>query len=114
MAANGDAANKVGTYLKALAAAAHGVPFHVVAPTSTIDHDCPDGAGIPIEERSPDEVTHITGIDADGATRTVRLTPAGTLAANPAFDVTPAALVTSLVTECGVVPATAAGIAPLR
>ena len=104
VAANGDVANKVGTYLKALAADANGVPFHVVAPTSTVDHRCPDGAAIPIEERSPDEVTHLAGRP---------IAPLGTSAANPAFDVTPAALVTSLVTERGIVACTPEGIATL-
>ena len=113
VAANGDAGNKIGTYLKALAAAANGVPFHVVVPTSTIDVSCPDGAAIPIEERSPDEVTHLAGIDGAGATVSVLLTPPGTPAANPAFDVTSASLITSLVTELGIVAATSEGIAGL-
>jgi methylthioribose-1-phosphate isomerase len=82
IAANGDAANKIGTYLKALAAQAHGVPFYVAAPISTIDFDCPNGAAIPIEERSADEM---------GVT-TSRV-------ANPAFDVTPAALISGIMTE---------------
>ncbi|MDP1653292.1 MAG: S-methyl-5-thioribose-1-phosphate isomerase [Rhodocyclaceae bacterium] len=88
IAANGDTANKVGTYLKALAAKAHGVPFYVAAPVSTIDFACPDGAHIPIEERSAAEV----GV-------------AGTPVANPAFDVTPAGLIAGIITEHGIVPA---------
>lgn len=102
IAANGDVANKVGTYLKALAAQDAGVPFYVAAPTSTIDRRLPDGRGIPIEERSEEEVTHVQGVDEEGRTRTVRVSPAGTRAANPAFDVTPARLVTGIVTEEGI------------
>jgi len=113
IAANGDTANKVGTYLKALAAAANGVPFHVLAPTSTIDRACPDGAAIPIEERDRREVTHLTGRDDAGDGVGVLLAPAGTPALNPAFDVTPAELVTSLVTEHGIVGATQDGLAAL-
>ena len=93
IAANGDVANKVGTYGVALAARAHDVPFYVAAPTSTIDLDTTTGAGIPIEERDPTEVTHIAGR---------RVTPAGAAARNPAFDVTPARLVTAIVTEVGI------------
>jgi methylthioribose-1-phosphate isomerase len=104
IAANGDVANKVGTYLKALACADGGVPCHVLAPTSTIDPACPSGDDIPIEERSGDEVRTITGASV------VRLVPAATAVANPAFDVTPARLVTSLVTETGVAPATPEGV----
>jgi methylthioribose-1-phosphate isomerase len=88
IAANGDTANKIGTYLKALAAQAHGVPFYVAAPRSTIDFACPNGAAIPIEERSSAEF-------GDAGTDTP--------VANPAFDVTPAALIRGIVTECGVI-----------
>jgi methylthioribose-1-phosphate isomerase len=88
IAANGDTANKVGTYLKALAAQAHGVPFYVAAPVSTIDFACPDGAHIPIEERSAEEFGELH-----------------TPVANPAFDVTPAALIAGIITEHGIVPA---------
>jgi methylthioribose-1-phosphate isomerase len=85
IAANGDTANKVGTYLKALAAQAHGVPFYVAAPLSTIDFACPSGASIPIEERAAEELG------------------AGDIAvANPAFDVTPAALISGIISERGV------------
>ena len=94
VAANGDVANKVGTYALAVAAAHHGVPFYVVAPTSTLDPDTASGDEIPIEERDPAEVTAPLG---------VTIAPAGTPAANPAFDVTPAELVAAIVTERGVV-----------
>jgi methylthioribose-1-phosphate isomerase len=93
VAANGDVANKVGTYGLALAARAAGIPFVVAGPTSTIDADCPDGASIAIEEREPDEVRRFAGQLA---------TVPGTRCRNPAFDVTPAGLVTALVTERGV------------
>ena len=103
--ARGDVANKVGTYLKALAARAHGVPFYVAAPISTIDFGLRDGAAIPIEERDGREVTELAG---------ARLAPEGTAARNWAFDVTPAALVSGLVTERGVVQASTEGLERLR
>jgi methylthioribose-1-phosphate isomerase len=110
----GDVANKIGTYLKALAAADTGVAFHVAAPASTIDWRLADGvAEIPIEERAASEVTHMTGALADGTLATVRIAARGGAAANPAFDVTPARLITSLITERGVRPATGAGLAAL-
>jgi len=93
IAANGDVANKVGTYPLALAASAAGVPFVVVAPTSTVDLSVPDGRTIPVEERAASEVTTILGTPA---------APAGTQAINPAFDVTPSSLITAIVTEKGV------------
>jgi methylthioribose-1-phosphate isomerase len=111
IAANGDTANKIGTYGRALAARAHGVPFYVAAPLTTIDRATATGAEIPIEERSPEEVLTVEGTDDAGVTRRVRIAPAGTAALNPAFDVTPHALITGLLTEVGIVPATAAGIA---
>ena len=112
--ARGDVANKIGTYLKALAAHDNGVPFWVAMPTSTLDLRLDDGlAEIPIEERSGREVTHLSGRAADGRTVEVQLVPDGSAAANPAFDVTPARLVSALVTEHGVVPATREGIASL-
>ena len=86
IAANGDTANKVGTYLKALAARAHDIPFYVAAPRSTIDFACPDGASIPIEERDAREL----GVDEK------------TPVANPAFDLTPATLITGIITESGI------------
>ena len=104
--AQGDVCNKIGTYLKALAAQDNGVPFYVAMPTSTLDLGLRDGmTEIPIEERSGREVTHITGLAADGSLHEVRLTPEATPAANPAFDVTPARLVTGLLTEHGLVAA---------
>ena len=105
VAANGDTANKVGTYPLALAASAAGIPFVVAGPTSTIDAALPDGDGIEIEERDGDEVRVFGGVET---------TLAGTAVRNPAFDVTPAALVTALVTERGVArPPDAASIAAL-
>jgi methylthioribose-1-phosphate isomerase len=104
--ARGDVCNKIGTYLKALAARDNGVPFYVAMPTSTLDLSLSDGlAEIPIEERPAREVTHLTGRAAGGATIEVQLTPDGTPAANPAFDVTPARLVDGLITEHGLVAA---------
>ncbi len=103
--ARGDVANKIGTYLKALAARAHDVPFYVAVPGPTIDWRLDDGLAIEIEERSPREVTHIRGQLDDGRVAEVRLAPPGASAANPAFDVTPAELVTGLITERGMVAA---------
>ena len=106
--ARGDVCNKIGTYLKALAAKANGVPFYVALPHTTIDWTVEDGVReIPIEERDAREVTHIQGLDAEGEVVEVRLTPEGSDAANYAFDVTPAELVTGLVTDRGVCPASA-------
>lgn len=113
-ARNGDVANKIGTYLKALAAHDNGVPFYVALPGPTIDWDCVDGMrDIPIEERDAGEVTHIWGKLANGETATVQLGPDEVSAANPAFDVTPARLVTGLITERGVAPASEAGLLSL-
>ena len=110
----GDVCNKIGTYLKALAAKDNGVPFYVSLPSSTIDWRIRDGvAGIPIEERAAEEVTHISGLGEDGEVQTVRLTPEGSPAANYGFDVTPARLVTALITERGVCPASEAGLVGL-
>ncbi len=104
--ASGDVCNKIGTYLKALAAKDNGVPFYVAAPSPSIDFSIDDGvAETPIETRSPDEVTHISGRALDGRIETVRLSPSGSAAHNPAFDVTPARLVTGLITERGVIAA---------
>ena len=100
--AAGDVANKIGTYPLALAAQDNGVPFYVAVPSPSIDWSIEDGASIPIEERDPDEVTRVRGVDEDGVERAVRVTPEGTKAANYAFDVTPRRLVTGLVTERGV------------
>jgi methylthioribose-1-phosphate isomerase len=93
IAANGDVANKIGTYSVAVLAKEHGIPFYVAAPLSTIDLDTPDGTGIPIEERNDREVTHVG---------TSRLTPEGARIRNPAFDVTPAKYVTAIITERGI------------
>jgi len=106
----GDVANKIGTYLKALAAADNAVPFYVALPSPTIDWDLEDGSQIPIEQRDPREVTHIAGWTEAGERVEVRLTPADSPAANFAFDVTPARLVTGLITERGVCPASREGL----
>ena len=104
--AHGDVCNKIGTYLKALAAHDNGVPFYVAMPTSTLDLALADGLReIPIEERSAREVTHLAGLDARGEVVEVRIAPEHTQAANPAFDVTPARLVSGLITEHGLVAA---------
>lgn len=109
--ATGDVCNKIGTYLKALAAHDNNVPFYVALPSPTIDWGMADGVKeIPIEERDGREVTDLTGITADGRIETIRVTPAGSPAANYGFDVTPARLVTGLVTERGVCPATRDGL----
>jgi len=101
----GDVANKIGTYLKALAARDCGVPFYVALPSSTFDWEIADGLReIPIEERSGDEVKYVTGL-TDNGSATVLIAPPGTPAANYAFDVTPARLVTGLITERGIVAA---------
>jgi methylthioribose-1-phosphate isomerase len=113
-AANGDVCNKIGTYLKALAARDNDVPFYVALPESTIDWRCPGGEGIPIEERDESEVLAITGVDAAGESLEVNLAAAGSRARNPAFDVTPGRLVSALVTEHGVFDASGEGLAKLR
>ena len=110
--ANGDVCNKIGTYLKALAAHDNNVPFYVALPSPTIDFSVADGiAEIPIEERSPEEVATMTGRTADGRIETVRIAPPGTPVANYGFDVTPARLVTGLITERGVLAASRAALA---
>jgi methylthioribose-1-phosphate isomerase len=93
IAANGDTANKIGTYSLAVLARAHGIPFYVAAPLSTIDFGLSDGQAIPIEERAPEEITHVNG---------VRVAPQGVEVSNPAFDITPAALITAIITEAGI------------
>jgi methylthioribose-1-phosphate isomerase len=93
IAANGDVANKIGTYMVAVLARRHGIPFYVAAPLSTVDLNCPTGDDIPIEERSPHEVTHV---------QNNQLAPAGVGVSNYAFDVTPNDLVTAIITEKGV------------
>lgn len=94
VAANGDTANKIGTFMLALAARAHNIPFYVAAPSTTIDFNTPNGDAIEIEERAPEEITHVNGH---------RITPEGTRVANPAFDVTPAQYITAIITEHGIV-----------
>jgi methylthioribose-1-phosphate isomerase len=109
--ANGDVCNKIGTYLKALAARDNNVPFYVALPSPTIDFTVADGvAEIPIEERSADEVATMTGRTADGRIETVRIVPDGSAVANYGFDVTPARLVTGLITERGVIGASRAAL----
>ena len=111
--ATGDVANKIGTYLKALAAHDNHVPFYAALPHSTIDWTIDDGRTIPIEERSADEVLHMTGRLPDGKLASVAITAPGTPARNPAFDVTPARLVTGLITERGVCAASRDGLLSL-
>ena len=109
--ATGDVANKIGTYLKALAPHDNGVPVSVALPSPTIDWSLSDGLRqIPIEQRSVREVTHLAGLSEDGEVRSVRVVAPGSHAANPAFDVTPARLVTGLITERGVCEASAEGL----
>ncbi|MGY3605932.1 MULTISPECIES: S-methyl-5-thioribose-1-phosphate isomerase [unclassified Bradyrhizobium] len=103
VAANGDVCNKIGTYLKALAARDNSVPFYVALPSPTIDFSINDGRQIPIEQRAASEVTHLSGRTADGRIEMVRVVPEGSPIANYGFDVTPARLVTGLITERGVV-----------
>nr|MBL8411647.1 S-methyl-5-thioribose-1-phosphate isomerase [Dechloromonas sp.] len=113
IAANGDVANKVGTYLKALGCADNGIPFYVAAPRSTLDFACPDGGAIPIEERDGNEFRRILGLDDHGVPTVVQQLPLPEAVANPAFDVTPARLVTAIITERGVCPASADGLRSL-
>ena len=96
IAANGDTANKIGTYTVAILAKEHGIPFYVAAPFSTVDMRTPDGSKIPIEQRSAAEVTHFAG---------KRVAPEGIKVENPAFDVTPAKYITAIITERGVAQA---------
>lgn len=110
---SGDVANKIGTYLKALAARDNNIPFFVALPSSTFDWQLDDGHEIPIEKRSGDEITEVTGIDSSGKIQTVTLTAPGTRAENYSFDITPAHLVTNLITERGITQANRAAIADL-
>jgi methylthioribose-1-phosphate isomerase len=110
--AQGDVCNKIGTYLKALAARDNGIPFYVALPSPTIDFTVSDGLSeIPIEQRDASEQATMTGRTADGRTETVRVVPEGSPVANYAFDVTPARLVTGLITERGVLAAARAALA---
>ena len=112
--ASGDVCNKIGTYLKALAAKDNDVPFYVALPSTTIDWTLSDGvAEVPIEQRAAEEVTEVTGLASDGSLKTVTVPPLGTPVANYAFDVTPGRLVTGLITERGISEASAAGLAGL-
>ncbi len=112
IAANGDAANKIGTLEKAIAAKYYNIPFYVAAPLSTIDLECPSGKDIPIEERSQDEVLYQTGPTEKG-TATILVASPGSQAANPAFDVTPAELITGIITPRGVIKPTLENIKAL-
>ena len=109
--AQGDVCNKIGTYLKALAAHDNKVPFYVAVPSSSIDFEIAEGADIPIEQRGADEVATMTGKTSDGRIETVRIVPEGSPVANFAFDVTPARLVTGLITERGLIDANRAALA---
>ncbi|MEM9199378.1 MAG: S-methyl-5-thioribose-1-phosphate isomerase [Pseudomonadota bacterium] len=112
--AAGDVCNKIGTYLKALAAHDNQVPFYVALPSPTIDWAVTDGLDeIPVEQRADREVTHVHGKAADGSIGAVKISPEATPVQNPAFDVTPARLVTGLITERGLCPASAQGLAGL-
>jgi methylthioribose-1-phosphate isomerase len=111
--ANGDVANKIGTYLKALAAKDTGVPFYVALPQSTIDWSLQDGFEIPIEQRSGDEVLKLSGRTGGGDIAVIDIAPSGSAAANPAFDVTPARLVTGLITDRGICAASREGLSKL-
>lgn len=108
--AQGDVCNKIGTYLKALAARDNGVPFYAALPSSTIDWSIERAEDIPIEQRAAEELTHVRGRSAAGTIETVRVVPEGSPALNVAFDVTPSRLVGALITERGVCPAGAAGL----
>ncbi len=111
IAANGDTANKIGTYSHALAARANGIPFYIATPLTTFDTDTPDGESIPIEERDEDEMVFVEGLTDTGEIQRVRVAPLETKVVNPAFDVTPATLITGFITEVGVIPATPDAIA---
>ncbi len=110
IAANGDVANKIGTFSSAVLAHHLGIPFFVAAPTTTIDPHCPSGREIPIEERSQDEVLCVEGADEHGELVSLRVAAPGSRALTPAFDVTPGHLVSGLITESGIYPATVSGI----
>ncbi len=113
IAANGDTANKIGTYEKAVLAKENGIPFYIAAPTSTIDVKTKTGKDIPIEERPEDEVLYVSGVDDKGRKTRVRIAPKQAKAKNPAFDVTPAKYITGIITEKGIVKADEEGIGRL-
>ncbi len=110
IAINGDAANKIGTLEKAIAAKEYGIPFYVAAPLTTFDANCAKGKDIPIEERSGDEVTRMSGVAGDGSIHIVQVTNPGSKARNPSFDVTPSRFITGIITEKGVVKPSRAAI----
>lgn len=105
IALNGDTANKIGTLEKALAASYFGIPFYIAAPTSTFDPECSDGSGIIVEERHENELLFYQGENHQGELVTVRMASPGSSAYNPAFDITPASLITGFITEKGIIPA---------
>jgi methylthioribose-1-phosphate isomerase len=110
--AQGDVCNKIGTYLKALAAHDNGVPFYAALPSPTIDFSISDGlTGIPIEQRGPEEVAYMSGKTKDGRIESVQVVPDGSPVANYAFDVTPGRLIAGLITERGVIAASRAALA---
>ncbi len=113
IAANGDVANKIGTYERAVVAKENGIPFYVAAPTTTFDLNCESGEKIPIEERSEDEVLFVSGKKEDGSLGKVRVAPEGAHARNLAFDVTPAKYITGIITEKGIIKASREEIAKL-
>lgn len=106
IAMNGDAANKIGTYEKAVLAHENDIPFYVAAPRFTIDRRCPEGSRIPIEEREQEEVLYADGLLKNGRKERIYLAPKGVKALNPAFDVTPAKYISGIITDLGVVPST--------
>jgi methylthioribose-1-phosphate isomerase len=110
----GDAANKIGTYLKALAASDNGIPFYVAAPTPSIDFAMEDGRDVPIEQRAAQELTHVRGVDAAGNEVLARVHPHDAQVLNIGFDVTPARLITGLITEHGIIAASDSAIATLN
>ena len=110
---NGDVCNKIGTYLKALAAHDNGVPFYVALPSSTIDWDINNFKEIPIEERNSEELSHMEGLDENGNLKKIQVYPKKSNAMNLAFDVTPAKYVTALITEKGVCEASTSGLKKL-
>ena len=111
----GDVCNKIGTYLKALAAADNDIPFYVALPVSSIDFSLREGlTEIPIEERAAEEVSHINGLDDEGRVSRVQLAPLGTEVCNYGFDVTPARLISGLITERGIIVANEAALTKLR
>jgi methylthioribose-1-phosphate isomerase len=112
--ATGDVCNKIGTYLKALAAADNNVPFYAALPVSTIDFNIDDGLKIPIEERSENEVLQMSGMTNKGQMETISITTEGIAATNPAFDVTPARYVTGIITDQGVVAPERQAIAAIK